>query len=166
VKFTQVENVPCWATSYFVNGDLSGYSEEDLRLMREYEDKLKREGLRLVCPIEGTHSGFCSNPAFGLACDVEDWEAEVLPPDRIVFRKYWHAYDEQWTPIAFIVDAPTSHPNFVLSYEHIGQHCEACMSYYRSTKPCEPELYAPLLKELESIGYRVRAVKHITRRRK
>jgi hypothetical protein len=53
-----------------------------------------------------------------------------------------------------------------MSYEHIGQHCEACMGYYRSTKPCEPELYDPLLKELESIGYRVRAVKHITRRRK
>jgi hypothetical protein len=166
VKFTQVENVPCWAAIYFVTGELSGYSEEDLKLIREYEDKLKREGLRLVCPIEGTRNEFCATPAFGLACDVEDWEAEVLPPDRIVFRKYWHAYDERWTPIAFIVDAPTSHPNFVLSYEHIGQHCEACMSYYRSTKPCEPELYAPLLKELESIGYRVRAVKHITRRRK
>lgn len=165
LRFTTVRNVPCWAATYFANADSSGLSDEDHSLCLRYEAELKKAGLRLVYPIEGTHNGFCATPAFGLACDVDDWEAEVLPPDRIVFRKYWHADDERWTPIAFIVDAPTSHPDFVLSYEHIGQHCEACMSYYRSTKPCEPELYAPLLKELESIGYRVRVVKHITRRR-
>ena len=166
MKFTKVERVPCWAANYFGSGELGGYSEEDLGLMREYEDKLERQGLRLVSPIgEKTRSEFCANPAFGKACDVEDWVAEVLPPDRVVFRKYWHDYDSRWTPIAFLPDVEAK-PGWIMSYEHCGQHCEASMDYYQDTKPCEPELYAPLLKELESIGYRPRIMKRIARRRR
>lgn len=86
-------------------------------------------------------------------------------PDRVVFRKYWHDYDDRWTPIAFLPDVEVSRPGWVMSYEHCGQHGEACMNYYRDTKPCEPELYAPLLKELEGIGYRLRIMKRITRRK-
>ena len=130
-KFTKVERVPCWAANYFANGELSGYSDEDLGLMRGYEDK---------------------------------WVAEVLLPDRVVFRKYWNRYDLRWTPIAFLPDVEAK-PGWIMSYEHCGQHCEAHMHYYRSTEPCEPDLYAPLLKELESIGYRPRIMKRITRRK-
>ena len=163
MKFTKVERVPCWAANYFCNAETSGYSEEDLGLIREYEDKLERQGLR---PIgEKTRNEFCANPAFGKACDVEDWVAEVLPPDRIVFRKYWNKWSKAWTPIAFMPDVEAN-PGNIMSYEHMGQHGEASMDYYWSTKPCEPELYAPLLKELEGIGYRPRIMKRIARRRK
>ena len=93
-----------------------------------------------------------------------DFKAEVLPPDRIVFRKYWNDYDNRWTPIAFLPDVEAK-PGWIMSYEHCGQHCEASMNYYWDTKPCEPELYAPLLKELESIGYRPRIMKRIMRRK-
>lgn len=164
MKFTKVEHVPCWAANYFVNAEKDGYSEEDFTLIAAYEKMLGRQGLRLVSPIEGTRNEFCANPAFGKACDVEDWVAEVLPPDRIVFRKYWNKWNKAWTPIAFMPDVEAN-PGNIMSYEHMGQHGEASMDYYWSTKPCEPELYAPLLKELEGIGYRPRIMKRIMRRR-
>ena len=164
IKTTTVENVPCWAADYFVNAETSGLNEEDLALVHEYERKLERQGLRLISPIEDTRNEFCACPAFGKACDTEDWTAEVLPPDRIVFRKYWNKSDKKWTPIAFMPDTEAN-PGSIMSYEHCGQHAEAAEDWYqRCTKPCEPELYAPLLKELKSIGYRPRIMKRISRR--
>lgn len=163
-KFTKVERVPCWAENYLCCNDESNLGDGDFKLIHAFEEKLEREGLRLVSPIEETRSEFCANPAFGEACDVEDWVAEVLPPDRIVFRKYWNKWSKAWTPIAFLPDVEAN-PGNIMSYEHMGQHGEASMDYYWSTKPCEPELYAPLLKELESIGYRPRVMKKIMRRK-
>jgi hypothetical protein len=165
-KFTTVQNVPCWAATYFANADSSGLSDEDVSLCVKYEAKLEKEGLKLVCPVDGTRNEFCANPAFGKACDTEDWTAEVLPPDRIVFRKYWHAYDKCWTPIAFLPDVPTSRRDFVMSYEHTGQHSEASLDYYWDTKPCEPEVYAPLLKEMVThFNYRPKIMKKLILRR-
>ena len=124
IKTTTVENVPCWAADYFVNAETSGLNEEDLALVHEYERKLERQGLRLISPIEDTRNEFCACPAFGKACDTEDWTAEVLPPDRIVFRKYWNKSDKKWTPIAFMPDTEAN-PGSIMSYEHCGQHAEA-----------------------------------------
>jgi hypothetical protein len=54
---------------------------------------------------------------------------------------------------------------FCTSYQHVGQHGGA---YYagviRDTKPATPDEYAPLLRELRQIGYRVRVIKRATRR--
>lgn len=165
-KFTTISGIPCWACSYFVNRDASGLDDNDRTLCREYERKLGRKGLLLIGPIEGSRNEFDPCPAFGDACDTEDWMAEVLPPDRIVFRKYWNEWEERWTPIAFLPDVPTSRRDFVMSYEHCGQHSEACLGYYMDTKPCEPELYAPLLDELvRHFGYRPKIMKRLVLRR-
>ena len=83
-KFTVIENVPCWAATYFVNADSSGMNEEDLALCIAYEKELATRGLRLVCPIEGTCNDFCTNPAFGLACDTENWTAERTEQKPVV----------------------------------------------------------------------------------
>ena len=80
-QFKVVGSVPCWAANYFVNADDSGLDEEDKRLCVEFEKKLLSIGLRLVCPIEDTRNEFDMWPAFGLGCDVEDWWAEVVPPE-------------------------------------------------------------------------------------
>lgn len=165
LRFTTVRNVPCWAATYFANADSSGLSDEDHSLCLRYEARLKKEGLQLVCPVDGTRNGFCTTPAFGDACDVEDWTAEVLPTDRIVFRKYFNNYANRWTPVAFLPDVEAG-PGWIMSYEHCGQHCEASMNYYRSTKPCEPELYAPLLEEMvANFNYRPRIMKKLILRR-
>ena len=161
-KFTTVEKIPQWAVCYLVNADDSALETWDRALVDSYVARLERKGLRLVCPVDGTESEFELHPAFGQACGTVDFTAEVLPPDRIVFRKYWNDYDNRWTPRAFLLDVE-ARPGWIMSYEHRGQHCEASMNYYWDTKPCEPELYAPLLKELESIGYRPRVMKRIMR---
>ena len=83
-EFTVIENVPCWAATYFVNADSSGMNEEDLALCIAYEKELATRGLRLVCPIDGTRNEFCAYPTFGLACDTENWTAERIKPEPAV----------------------------------------------------------------------------------
>lgn len=78
IETTTVENVPQWAVPYFVNGDASGMDADDIRLATEFENKMLEDGLRLIGPIEGTENEFCHCPAFGLACDTVDFEAEVI----------------------------------------------------------------------------------------
>lgn len=74
-----IERVPDWATTYLYYGDESGLDEGDKKLANDFEAKLRAEGLRLVCPIDGTESVFEPHPAFGLACGTIDWTAEVIP---------------------------------------------------------------------------------------
>lgn len=49
------------------------------------------------------------------------------------------------------------------SYQHIGQHGGASPDIVQWTRPATPEEYAPLKRELESIGYVLRVVKKFTR---
>lgn len=172
-KFKTVRNIPCWAAPYFVNADTSGLSEEDLKLCRDYEARLLRDsGLKLVCPIDGTRNEFSSCPAFGLACDVEDYSAQVVPYTRVVFRKYWHLWDSRWAVVAFLPDAPTSHPGggWVLALEQGADAPEeAAMSYYADLKPCvdsDAAACSRLLDELWRRGYRPKQVSRIVPRRK
>lgn len=78
IETTVVEGIPQWAVDYFVNAETSALDEEDLKLVTDYEKKLLGEGLRLISPIDGTENPFNPYPAFGLACDTVDFEAEVI----------------------------------------------------------------------------------------
>lgn len=78
IETTVVEGIPQWAVDYFVNAETSGLDEEDLKLVTEYEKRLLGQGLRLICPIDGTENAFNPYPAFGLACDTVDFDAEVM----------------------------------------------------------------------------------------
>ena len=78
IETTTVHDVPAWSVLYFVYGDKDNLDEEDRKLVLEYEKKLLEQGLKLIAPIEGTENSFNSHPAFGLACDTVDFEAEVL----------------------------------------------------------------------------------------
>jgi len=164
-KFTTVSGIPCWAAPYFANADSSGLADGDKKLAVNYERKLLQEGLKLVAPIEGTRNEFNPRPAFGLACDTEDWSAEVMPPDRIVLRRYWSHFLRRWEPIAFLPDAEAK-PGFVMCYEHTGQHSEASLDYYRSTSPCEEGEGAWLVDEMvQHYGYRPKVMKRLILRR-
>ena len=84
-EFVTVTDVPSWNGSvacYFVNDDASGMTDDDRKLCDDFEESLARQGLRLVHPIDGTYNVFCSRPAFGLACDTEDWVAERIGDER------------------------------------------------------------------------------------
>lgn len=68
---------------------------------------------------------------------------------KVVFRKYQGGDivalfpDEKWDTIGNI-----------MSYEHIGQHGAAAYNWViKITAPAKPKEYAPLKRELESIGY-------------
>ena len=75
---SEVEGIPDWATSYLVNGDDSGLSEEDKADVDRYVDTLASEGLALAHPIEGTEKEFDRYPAFGKACATSTWIANEI----------------------------------------------------------------------------------------
>lgn len=78
IETTVVRGIPQWAVDYFVNAETSALDDEDLKLVTDYEKKLLEQGLRLIAPIKGTEDAFNTYPAFGLACDTVDFDAEVL----------------------------------------------------------------------------------------
>ena len=49
----------------------------------------------------------------------------------------------------------------IAGYSQIGQHFEADLGYFWDLAPAKPEEYAPLKKELESIGYKLRVMKKL-----
>jgi hypothetical protein len=50
---------------------------------------------------------------------------------------------------------------YTTCYAHVGQHGSASMLWYYTTRAAKPDEYADLLKELESLGYRVKVYKRI-----
>lgn len=78
IETTTVHDVPAWSVLYFVYGYKDNLDEEYQELVIEYEKKLLEQGLKLIAPIKGTENSFNSHPAFGLAFDTVDFDAEVI----------------------------------------------------------------------------------------
>lgn len=85
---------------------------------------------------------------------------------------------EKPTPVLFRRDKPGTHsdevtavfptlpgsPRMMTCYAHIGQHGSCSPEWLRNdTVPATPEEYAPLKRELESIGYMLRVVHRVSR---
>jgi len=49
------------------------------------------------------------------------------------------------------------------SYMHVGQHGASSLGLHDVSKPAKPEEYAPLQRELESIGYDLQVIKRLPR---
>jgi hypothetical protein len=59
--------------------------------------------------------------------------------------------DKDGTPILFLPDIPAN-PGMIVCYQHIGQHSEASLDYYRrDTKPDRNNKCADLIAEYDSI---------------
>jgi hypothetical protein len=67
--------------------------------------------------------------------------------------------------IALFPTLPATHrPHECESYMHVGQHGAAdCQGVIRDTRAAKPEEYAPLKRELEGIGYRLKVLKRVPR---
>ncbi len=78
--------------------------------------------------------------------------------DRVLFRVIRGEVE------AFLPDVPAN-PGNIMCYAHIGQHSEASRGYYGMGRPATPREYAPLKRELESIGYKLQVVKRLPPRR-
>lgn len=63
---------------------------------------------------------------------------------KVIFRKC----DDDI--IAFFPEIKVNFGN-IMSYMHIGQHCEASYDFYASTKKASESEFLPLLKELEMV---------------
>ena len=74
----------------------------------------------------------------------------------VVFRKEKNPtedeifYGNDVTAFIYGNGIPVRYGN-IMCYQHIGQHSEASLDYYNSTKPATPDEYADLLAELKSI---------------
>lgn len=66
-----VEKIPTWVFGYIFNGDMTGLTDEEIRLI---DEALKRIGAELVCnpPDEEVQPYFTRYPLFGLPTDVVD----------------------------------------------------------------------------------------------
>ena len=86
---------------------------------------------------------------------------ESPPVTQVVFRRWRDTGDI----IALFPELPADYQGrFCDAYEHVGQHGGA--DYYGvilATKPLSLEDAAPLARELERIGYRLRPIKRASR---
>lgn len=76
-SLTPVKGVPQWAVNYLVYGDDSGLAPDDIGMVDRWVEGLRsREGLELLCLIDGSENEFSSSPAFGPACGTVDFMAK------------------------------------------------------------------------------------------
>ena len=64
---------------------------------------------------------------------------------KVIFRK-----NKDGEAIAFFPELYVQYGN-IMSYMHIGQHGEASLDFYYSTKKANPQEYEPLLNELKVV---------------
>ena len=69
-RFETIEKIPTWALCYIINGDPTGLSDEDIKMVDGFMQKWQVE---IVSPLsqEGNVS-FSHYPAFGLPAEVEE----------------------------------------------------------------------------------------------
>jgi len=64
MRTQKIKKVPNWAVCYLVNSDASALTDEDQKMVDDWVDNLLKDGLQLICPIDGTESEFEPYPAF------------------------------------------------------------------------------------------------------
>lgn len=69
---------------------------------------------------------------------------------KVIFRKVKNPYTKECEIVAFFSEASANYGR-ILSYMHIGQHSEADLEFYQSTKKATEAEYKPLLEELKAI---------------
>lgn len=80
---------------------------------------------------------------------------------RIVFR---HEKSKNYSdPVtAVFADGEARERGYRSCYSHVGQHSSCNRAWFTSnTRPATPEEYAPLLAELERVGYAVTVVTRV-----
>lgn len=76
--FEVVEDIPVWASNYFLYKDETDLNDVDMSLIFDFVDELKKKGLRLFEPIPGTENKYNDSPAFGYGTSTEDWYARKI----------------------------------------------------------------------------------------
>ena len=69
---------------------------------------------------------------------------------KVIFRKAKNPFTHKYETVAFFPEATVNYGN-ILSYMHMGQHSEASVEFYWTTKKATEAEYKPLLEELKAI---------------
>lgn len=81
---------------------------------------------------------------------IRENETNSKPIVQVVFRMSKNPYTKEDECVAFFINLPAKY-GYISMYSHIGQHDEASLEYYQSTKKASPEQYKELYKELQSV---------------
>ena len=69
-RFETIEKIPTWALCYIINGDPTGLSDEDIKMVDGFMQKWQVE---IVSPLsQDGNASFSHYPAFGLPAEVEE----------------------------------------------------------------------------------------------
>lgn len=83
-------------------------------------------------------------------------------PVKVAFRADKHGTFKGEITAVFSGEPGTRNGLDLMSYAHNGQHGACSPEWYRGrTRPATPEEYAPLLRELQRIGYAVTVVRRV-----
>lgn len=71
MKVIIIEAVPGWAASYIANNEPGDLMDDDIKLVDNFIQKLRKKEIYITCPAD-TIEYWASHPAFGLPCMVDD----------------------------------------------------------------------------------------------
>lgn len=141
-----------WGDGYWPHGtaDEEGFTTAELRVSDDLADKLCRQG----SSDQHFADGYEAASAVAAYCRE--------PVTDVMFRVSKSEPDDVYALFPGIA-ATAGKPWECLSYQHVGQHSAAALTdcVYRS-RPATEEESAPLMRELERIGYRLRVVQRQT----
>lgn len=74
-RFETIEKIPTWALCYIINGDPTGLSDEDIKMIDGFMQKWQVE---IVSPLsQDGNASFSHYPAFGLPAEVEECKVDL-----------------------------------------------------------------------------------------
>ena len=69
------EKIPTWCLGYIINGDTTGLTDEEIRVIDEWRSDWNVQVVSPITDEEGNaHPYFSHHPLFGLPTEVEDCE--------------------------------------------------------------------------------------------
>ena len=95
-----IEAIPTWSLCYIINGDASGLTDEEIRMV---DEAMRKNNIEIVSPRYNedmcTEPYFSRYPFFGLPTEVEDCD--------IIYHEYTQegnklTEDQQWAKIALV----------------------------------------------------------------
>lgn len=67
------ERIPTWSLCYLINGDATGLTDEEIRMIDNWLNNWKVQTVSPITDKEGnTQPYFSHHPLFGLSAEVED----------------------------------------------------------------------------------------------
>ena len=86
--------------------------------------------------------------------------------DRVAFRVWKEPYIGPIPDVLAILPDNDANPGMVVCYAHVGQHGEGDMGVILAkSRPATRKEYRALLAELRGLGYKLRVVQRISRKR-